>query len=226
MRRCSLIRCRLPGEPSTDGSARAAWRFQPRPLAGAATTAPGTRAGSSVRQQRPWDSWSLPALPASQQQARRTAKLSGGATHARAMPWPCSALPAGRHRCRRCSSIQARCLPLVCLECALRLGPQRGVHRPSAPSFAGLLWEVGADLAWLGVSLVGAAQEVAYLRGSGLRASLKGTAAHLMLDLELRELQVGGLSASPACTSHRRPAHNPTSPLPPIPRLRPVSAGC
>lgn len=55
---------------------------------------------------------------------------------------------------------------------------------------AGLLWEVGVDLAWLGLSVVGAAQEVAYLRASGLKADVRGTAAHLMLDLELRQVQV------------------------------------
>lgn len=54
-------------------------------------------------------------------------------------------------------------------------------------------------MAWLGVSVVGSAQEVAYLRASGLRADARGTAAHLMLDLELRQLQVTGGLALPCC---------------------------
>lgn len=63
-------------------------------------------------------------------------------------------------------------------------------------SVAGLLWEVTAELAWLGLSVVGPTQEVAYLRAGGLRAELAGTAAHLVLDLELKHLQVGCLPTS------------------------------
>ncbi len=55
---------------------------------------------------------------------------------------------------------------------------------------AGLLWELCADLASLGVSLVAPSREVAYLQAGGLHATLAGTAAHLVLDLELRRVQV------------------------------------
>lgn len=49
---------------------------------------------------------------------------------------------------------------------------------------------MSAELASLGVSLVGPTREMAYLRAGGVHAQLAGTAAHLVLDLELRTLQV------------------------------------
>ncbi|PSC70464.1 Methionine gamma-lyase isoform A [Micractinium conductrix] len=67
-------------------------------------------------------------------------------------------------------------------------GSQQQAKRKS--KLSGLLWEVSADLAWLGVSLVGATSEAAYLRAGGLKAEVAGTAAHLILDVELRHLQL------------------------------------
>lgn len=54
----------------------------------------------------------------------------------------------------------------------------------------GLLWEVRADLASLGVSLVAPTREMAYLHAGGISAELAGTSAHWVLEVELRSLQV------------------------------------
>lgn len=80
------------------------------------------------------------------------------------------------------------------------LASRGGQANRKHPKMSGLLWEVAADLASLGVSLVDPTHEVAYLRASGIRAELAGTAAHLALDLELRALQVG----SGSCVWHCR----------------------
>lgn len=66
---------------------------------------------------------------------------------------------------------------------------------PGGRKLTGLRWQVSADLASLGVSLVAPTREMAYLQAAGLRVQLAGTAAHLVLDLELRRLQASPLPA-------------------------------
>lgn len=179
---------RLLEELGAESSPRKAPRGLSRLLA-VATAAPagpsssGSSAGGPAsRQQRPWDSWSLPALPASQQQARRKAKLSGVTPPAAASHR--AHAPAGTPSTVACPPFS----PLAHSTPPCIASQPAQCCRPVAS--AGLLWEVGVDLAWLGLSVVGAAQEVAYLRASGLKADVRGTAAHLMLDLELRQVQV------------------------------------
>ena len=71
-----------------------------------------------------------------------------------------------------------------------QLSPPTPTHPSQSSAPPGVLWEVSAELASLGVSLVGPTREMAYLRASGVRGQLAGTAAHLVLELELRTLQV------------------------------------
>lgn len=82
----------------------------------------------------------------------------------------------------RCSfQITGPCLPHTCSPFPLN-------NHTCVP--AGLLWEVTADLASLGVSLVAPTREMAYLHAAGLRAEVAGTVAHLVVGLEMRTLQV------------------------------------
>eukprot|EP00887_Chlorella_sp_A99_P007395 scaffold2.g7395.t1 len=67
------------------------------------------------------------------------------------------------------------------------LGERGGWLGPTPP---GLLWEVSAGLASVGLSLVGATQELSYLRAGELEASVAASAARYTLGLELRTLQV------------------------------------
>lgn len=66
----------------------------------------------------------------------------------------------------------------------------------SSPVPAGLLWEISAELASVGVSLVSPSQELCYLRLGQLRTSAAVSAARLVVELEFKTLQVGGLENS------------------------------
>lgn len=117
---------------------------------------------SAAKQQRPWDSWGLP------RQRKKGPKMAGE---------------------RRLGCRQQLLAPRCCCWVPAAL-PAHHLDPSTAPCLgAGLLWEVSAELASLGVSLVAPTREMAYLRAGGLRAGLAGTAAHLILDLELRHLQ-------------------------------------
>lgn len=177
----------------------------PAPTTAAAAASAGAgssgAAGGGGKQQRPWDNWSLPTLQGSQQQGKKKAKLSGELLRqASGLLWP------SRACLRKRANMQFYMVcPKFNFVSQQQAPSQPHTHGPWAPGAAlpyptlptmpavptGLLWEVSADLGWLGVSVVGPTHEVAYLRASGMRAELAGTAAHLVLDLELRHLQVG-----------------------------------
>lgn len=137
--------------------------------AAAAAAAP---APADARPQRPWDGWGLPR--GGREPGKGRSRKPTGEGSAAALCWlaaqrrrPSDAAPSGLKRAR----------------------PECSCARVPPPTPAGLLWQVSAELASLGVSLVAPTREVAYLRAAGLAAQLAGTAAHLVLDLELRRLQ-------------------------------------
>ncbi len=58
------------------------------------------------------------------------------------------------------------------------------------PTPAGLLWEVSAELASVGLSLTSPSQELCYVRAGQLRATVAVSAARRVVDLEVKTLQV------------------------------------
>lgn len=149
--------------------------------AAAALTSGGGGGGesSSGGKARPWDSWGLPGRGGQQGKGGTAGKLSGALLPTTAASWALRQYTCTKPPATRTSPPH---LPHHALLRAYALQP------PRPPP--GVLWEVSADLASLGVSLVGPVREMAYLRAGGVRGQLAGTAAHLVLDLELRTLQV------------------------------------
>lgn len=188
-------------------------RLQQAAAAVASSSADSASGGGKLR---PWDGWGLPGRGGQQSGSSSASKLPGGLE-----VWGCMAscvfvgraslhgvAPTDNIRVKRYNLFlpswigPSRACPTQV--CCGRRPPNQPPGPPSvhandlpADSFApspqpGVLWEVSAELASLGVSLVGPTREMAYLRASGVRGQLAGTAAHLVVDLELRTLQVRG----------------------------------
>jgi hypothetical protein len=68
---------------------------------------------------------------------------------------------------------------------------ERDAPPPGAAALpSGLLWEVSAELAAVGLSLVGPSQEVAYFRATGIAAALGASAARRTASLRVQALQL------------------------------------
>lgn len=85
------------------------------------------------------------------------------------------------------------CSCLACQACQPRsstpaLPPPPAPHPP-----AGLLWEVTAELASVGLSMASPTHELGYLRAGGLRTTVAVSAARFVVDLEVKSLQVRGV---------------------------------